>query len=223
MLKDKESLNVWRRAFTLMELMIVIAIIGIIISMSVVTYGHLTRKAQQARARELVSNVATALNTLYLRDNRWPPALLNEARNEGRLTAQAAACLAVHKLMSLTYTTSERDGEKIYTLSGLDRCGIVSPWATEVLKRLPAGNSGLGARVPSGGTVHDHQLHFALDDDGDGITEVRMGSEAALKVRANAVVWSWGMNGKDDGYNDSMNGRGKADDIYSWTKAQEVR
>ena len=219
MLKQKENLKGWRRAFTLVELMIVIAIIGIIISMSVVTYGHLTRKAQQARARELVSNVATALSTLYLRDNRWPPKLLNEARGNGLLTAEAAACLAVRGLMSLTYTTREKDGEKIYTLSGLDRCGIVSPWATEVLKRGGSDN----ANVPSGGTIQSHLLRFALDEDGDGITEVRLGSETSLKVRATAVVWSWGMNGKDDGYNDSMNGRGKADDIYSWTKAQEVR
>lgn len=222
MMKDKGSLNGWRRAFTLVELMIVIAIIGVIISMSVVTYGHLMRKAQKTRGVELVSETKTALERLLMSAKVWPPALRNEASGEGRLTAQAAACLAVHKLMSLTYTTRDDEGETVYTLSGLDRCGIVTPWATEVLKRLSANGDALNARVPSGGTVRDHQLHFAIDADDKGYVDVRLGSRS-IRVNGKVAVWSWGMNGREDDYDESMAGRDNSDDIYSWTKGQEVR
>ena len=211
-----------KTAFTMIEMLVVIAIIAILTGITVGSYNYVTKLAQKTRGVELVSNVATALNALYLRENRWPPSLLNEANGEGRLTARAAACLAVHKLMSLTYTTREEEGEQVYVLSGLDRCGIVTPWATAVLKKLPAGGSPLAAKVPSGGTIRDHQLHFAIDDDGDGIVVANLGS-GMRKIRATAVVWSWGMNGKEDDYKASTAGRGNADDIYSWNVAQEVK
>ncbi|MBO7722135.1 MAG: type II secretion system protein [Kiritimatiellae bacterium] len=210
------------RGFTLIEMLTVIGILAILIAAAVGGYGFATRRAQKTRGRELVSNTATALNVLFQRQNRWPKPLLEEAGGGGRLTARAAACLAVHNLMSLTYTKTEKEGETFYTLSGLDRCGIVSPWANEALKRLPTTGSGLSAKVPSGGTVQDHQLHFAIDTDGRGVCDVRLGGKT-IKVRGAAVVWSWGMNGVEDDYEASMAGRGKADDIYSWTKAQEVR
>lgn len=211
-----------RGGFTMIEMLVVLGIIAVLAGAGMGGYSFVTRRAEQARGRELVSNVATALNVLFQRQNRWPPALLTESLGDGRLTARAAACLAANGLMSLSATTAEVDGEKVYTLSGLDRCGIVTPWATAVLKRISTGSSGLSERVPSGGTVQDHQLHFAIDDDGDGIVQVRLGS-GTRKVRANAVVWCWGMNGKEDDYEASMAGRGKADDIYSWSRGQEVR
>ena len=211
-----------KKGFTLIEMLVVLGIIAALVGASLGSYSFATKRAQTARGRELVSNVATALNVLYQRQNRWPPRLLTEAEGEGRLTARAAVCLAVHNLMSLTHTTVEEEGEEIPTLSGLDRCGIVSPWAMEVLKRLPPGDSGLGASVPSGGTVQDHQLHFALDTEGTGFVEVRLKGKT-VKIRGTAAVWSWGMNGVEDDYEGSLSGRGKCDDIYSWSRAQEVR
>lgn len=203
-----------RRGFSLIEMLVVLGILAVLAGAGLGGYSFATRRAEQARVRELVSNVATALNVLYQRQNRWPPSLLSESQGNGRLTARAAACLAVNNLMSL----SSNNG----VLSGLDRCGIVTPWATAVLKRLSTGDSGLSAKVPSGGTVQDHQLHFAIDDDGDGIVLVRLGS-GTRRVRSNAVVWSWGMNGKEDDYEASMAGRGKADDVFSWSRGQEVK
>ena len=203
-----------RRGFSLIEMLVVLGILAVLAGAGLGGYSFATRRAEQARVRELVSNVATALNVLYQRQNRWPPSLLTESQGDGRLTARAAACLAANNLMSL----SSNNG----VLSGLDRCGIVTPWATAVLKRLSTGDSGLSAKVPSGGTVQDHQLHFAIDDDGDGIVLVRLGS-GTRRVRSNAVVWSWGMNGKEDDYEASMAGRGKADDVFSWSRGQEVK
>lgn len=212
-----------RSGFTFVEMLVVLGILAVLIGMSIGGYAFVTKRAEQARGRELVANTATALNVLFQRQGRWPAKLLTEGRGgNGRLTAQAAACLAANNLMPLTASTvTQSDGTKVYTLTGLDRCGVVTPWATAVLKRLPSGGSALTAHVPSGGTVEDHQLRFALDDDGDGIVQVSLGSQT-VKVRANAAVWCWGLNGKEDDYAASMAGRGKADDIYSWTRAQEA-
>ena len=211
-----------RKAFTLLEMLVVIGIIATLIAASLGGYAFATKRAQKARGRELVSNVATALNVLYQRRNSWPPALLREAEGAGRLTARAAACLAVNNLMSLTHTTVEVDGERVATLSGLDRCGIVSPWAQDTLKRLSSGNSGLSARVSTGGTVEDHQLHFAVDTEGRGFVEARVKGKT-VKIRGTVAVWCWGMNGVEDDYEASMSGRGNCDDIYSWSRGQEVR
>ena len=120
-----------RKGFSLIEMLVVIGIIAVLMGTAVGGYSFATKRAQAARGRELVANTATALNLLFQKDGKWPGALLNEAGSgAGRLTARAAACLAVKKYMSLTYTRTEKDGESYYTLSGLDRCGIVTPWAT---------------------------------------------------------------------------------------------
>ena len=209
-----------RRGFSLIEMLVVIGIIAVLMGTAVGGYSFATKRAQAARGRELVANTATALNLLFQKDGKWPSALLNEAGSgAGRLTARAAACLAVKKLMSLTYTKVEKDGESYYTLSGLDRCGIVTPWAAAALKQ--AGNGGSeSTKVPMGGTVKDHQLYYALDKTGEGIVEANVGGET-LRIRANAVVWSIGPSGGDRSHQPWPYSKGqRRDDIYSWSASQ---
>ena len=221
------------KGFTLIEMLVVIGIIAVLIGATMGGYSFATRHAQKARGREAVSNAATALSILFQRQNRWPPKLAHGAQaGKPQLTADAAACLAANGLMSLSYTTVDDNGEKVYRLSGLDRCGIVDPWAMEVLKRLSPGDSGLNAKVPSGGEVQDHILYYALDEDGDGITVANVGG-VTLNIRATAVVWSCGLDGVVSPYPYSGNGGGGggkgqnknksgklSDDIYSWAPHQ---
>jgi len=218
MRKTSENL---RAGFTLVEMFVVIGIILVLMGASVGGYSAMTKRAQKARGQELVSNVATALNILFQKQGRWPTALLNEADGDGQLTAKAAACLAVNKLISLSYTKVEKDGESFYTLSGLDRYGIISPWAQAAVKNAGTSGGGTGLRVPSGGTVKDHILHYALDKTGEGIVEASVGG-VSVRIRANAVVWCSGMDGKEEPYpyaGKGSKGRG-GDDIYSWSPSQ---
>lgn len=226
--------SLFSKGFSLIEMLVVIGIIAVLMGTAVGGYSFATKRAQAARGRELVSNTATALNLLFQKDGRWPSALLNEAGSgAGRLTARAAACLAVKKYMSLTYDRVDKDGESYYTLSGLDRYGIVTPWATAALKQ--AGNGGSeSTKVPSGGNVKDHQLYYALDKTGEGIVEANVGG-VTVKVRANAIVWCAGLDGVLAPYPYASGGSGgagenrggaagkRSDDIYSWAPSQVER
>ena len=66
--------------------------------------------------------------------------------------------------------------------------------------------------------MRDHRLHYALDADGDGITEAVVGGES-LRVRANVAVWCCGADGRIEPYTDGL----KSDDVYSWTRDQVDR
>ena len=211
-----------RRGFTLIEMLVVIGIILTLMGAGFGGYSHMARKAQEARGRETVSNAATALNLLFQKFGYWPDALRNQAAGgAGRLLPQPAACLAVNKLMSLTYTQTGEDGNKVYTLSGNDRCGIITPWAMDAIKRAGVGGASDQLRVPTGGKVADHVLYYALDLTGEGFVNANVGGKQ-IKVRANAVVWCAGMDGRLDPYPHAGGGKKgpKSDDIYSWSPNQ---
>ena len=211
-----------RKGFTLIEMLVVIGIIAVLAGALMAGFGRVTKSAQRAKAQEIVSNAAAALNILYERNNyKWPEAIKREgASGKGRLNVDVTKVFARHDLMGVTYRKTSTDGTTVYTLQGTDRCGIVTPWAAAVLKRTTGGeNSGSDLKVPSGGTVSDHVLYFAVDTKGDGITEAQMEGVGTVKVRARAVVWCAGADGVLDDYAKS----GRTDDVYSWQKGQEQK
>ena len=205
-----------KKAFTLVEMLVVVGIIATLAGASLVGYQGVVRKAQRAKGQELVSEVATALTAVLQKEGSWPRTILSEgASGNGEMTPRVGAALARRGAMSLTYKqTTDDQGITRYELSGLDQCGIVSPWAHDTIKRLAArGSVSLSAKVPSGGTIQDHRLRFAIDDDMDGIVRASPEGYGTVNVRASAVVWCAGMDGKF----------GTKDDIRSWAKGQEVR
>ena len=178
------------QGFTLVEMLVVIG-------------SRMTKSAENAKARELVMNTATALSSLYQNEGAWPKRILTANAGNNLLDAQAALPLADY--MSLkTKEIKCNDDTKKKELTGLDRFGIVDIWGAAVLKRR--GDSA------SEGEVKNRILYFAVDDDDDGIVEIaKLGH---LKVRASAVVWGAGKDGKmAESYYDGI----KQDDIYSWT------
>ena len=87
--------------------------------------------------------------------------------------------------------------------------------------------------MPSGGTVEDHILYYALDKTGEGIVEADVGG-VQLKIRGNAAVWCAGMDGVlakypyagassgAKGQHGQSRGRG-GDDVYSWAPSQVTK
>ena len=206
--------------FTLIEMLVVIAIIGILAGALFFSITSFTKSSQKARANELVSNAKTALAGLYLRENRWPSAFLT-ALNSGNsrfgnyyvMGEDVAKVLAQYNVLSVDYTGG--------SLHGKDRCGIVDPWAGDVLERAPADKKAgalLEYAVPSGGKVKDHRLYFAVDVDGDGFVDRSEGAPVD-KIREKAIVWCAGQDGKlgTDGSKDA------SDNVYSWKSGQELK
>ncbi len=193
-----------RKAFTLIEMLVVIGIIAVLVGASIGGFAGMTRAAETKKCQELVSNTATALTFLFQKKGMWPKCLRNGA--SAQLLDKSAA-LALASPMSLTTSNGQ--------LAGLDRFGVITPWAMTVVKRK--GNSASeGSVVPSGGTVKDHILRYAIDDDGDGIIKnVNVGGEA-VSVRATAIVWSCAKDGQAYPYSKGI----KKGCSYSWTPGQ---
>lgn len=199
-----------KKAFTLIEMLVVVAIIAALVAATVGGYSAVTRTAEQAKCRELVSNVATALSALYQQEGSWPKRLTVAGEMGGKLDERAIP--ALKKYFSLTLDSSGKP-------TGFDRFGIVTPWAVAAIKR--SGTAASASTAVSQGahgemTIADHILHYAVDVDGDGVVSgVNVGGEG-IKVRASAVVWCGGKDGFVEPYTKGL----KADDIYSWTPGQ---
>lgn len=193
-----------RKAFTLVEMLVVIGIIAVLVGASIGGFAGMTRAAENKKCQELVANTATALAYIFQDKGMWPRCLRDGA--SAQLLDKKAA-LALVTPMSLTTSNSQ--------LAGLDRFGIVTPWAMTVIKRK--GNStSESSKVPSGGTIKDHILRYAIDDDGDGIIKnVSVGGES-VSVRATAIVWSCAKDGTEYPYSKGI----KKGCSYSWTPGQ---
>lgn len=205
-----------KNGFTLLEMLVVIGIIAILGGASMLGYSKIVKSAKKAKTQELVSNAATALtHILSKNDGVWPDDLIARVSSgNGKLDADTAKVFIRFSLLGLSYNQKTANGDASqYRLTGKDRCGIVDADAEAVLKRSTQAST--GTKVPTGGTIADHILRFAIDEDGDGITEAQVEGGGTLKIRATAVVWAAGPDGKVD-----YGSYGRNDDVYSWRPAQ---
>ncbi len=198
-----------KKGFTLIEMLVVIGILALLVGASIGGYSAVTKMAERTKAQELVANVATALGGIYQTDGMWPKRLATVGERGGKLDEDNA--LSLNGYFSLNVYNNK--------LVGLDRFGIVTPWATAVIKS--GGNSVSKNTVVSSAkdgshTVEDHILWFAVDADGDGIIRGASVGGGSVNVRATAIVWCAGKDGKMESYEDGL----KKDDIYSWSYGQ---
>ena len=205
-----------RSGFTLVEMLVVIGVIAILAGASMVGYSKVVKSAKKARTQELVSNAAAALTQILTKNSGvWPEDLLARCSGgSGRLDEETSLVFVRFNLMGLSYNQKAANGNvNMYKLTGKDRCGIVDAEAEAVLKRSSGATT--GSKVPTGGTVQDHILYFAIDTEGNGITEAKVEGGGTLRIRATAVVWAAGPNGKVE-----YGSLGHNDDVYSWRPAQ---
>jgi len=192
-----------RRAFTLIEMLVVIGIIAILVGVSLTSFRKMSKTADNTQAQELVSQAATALAAIYEADGMWPK-LIREAsksteEDKGVLGNEegneVARILAKRGYMSM----SMKDGK----LVGKDRYGILTPWAAKKLEN--ASSTDIQANI----------LKFAVDLNGDGVIDNEECGKRIEKyfgkkieyIRATVMVWC--PDKKGEGY------------IKSWTKNQE--
>lgn len=194
-----------KKGFTLIELLVVIAILGLLMAVFVFALKSAPEKAQKAKCEDFVKKVYDALVAVR-KDPGWS-SFHGAANSEEGLDEDVAYPIG----RILEYDV--KDGQLI----GLGRFGIVTPWAEKVIKDLGS-DASLSSGVPTGGTVRDHRLCFALDFDEDGIVEAVVGGES-VRIRADAAVWCGGADGQIEPYSDGL----KADDVYSWHEGQVVR
>ena len=206
-----------RKGLTLMELLVVVGIMMLLTAVLLGGISRVKKTAANAKAQDLVSNVATAFNQILQTEKNWPARLLRAASaNDPIVDTDACQSLIRGKVYSLSY---KNKGDGTYMLTGVDRFGIVDPWAAQFLRNHSS--AGEGTKVPGGGTVKDHILRFAIDDDYDGICEVRILGKS-IRVRASVAVWCCGQNGQFESYSSVGRAEG-SDDIFSWTPGQVER
>jgi len=198
-----------RKGFTLVELLVVIGILGALMAVLVSGFSSAPKKAERAKCEQLVKDVSSALAIAFDRRGSWPQAIIRGHNNDEGITADIAVAIA--QASDNTLSVSYENGKA----TGMDRLGIVSPWAQAVIKAKGTSASA-STRVPSGGTIQDHRLRYAVDLDGDGIIEgANVGGEA-VDIRATAVVWCGGADGKIESYRKGQ----RKDDVYSWSYGQ---
>lgn len=207
--------------FTLIELMVVIGIIAILSGALMMGFGRITKTAQRAKAVEAIANAASALPILRQKNgNAWPKVILDYGGADGQgkgMVVDVAKKFAEKGLLGVSSKNPNppSGSSPDYTPIGISRCGVVDPWAEAVLKRQ---NADISTKVPAGGTVQDHIIYFAVDTDGDGITEATVGGQN-IKVRAEAIAWCAGADGVIAAYAN----RSRSDDVYSWDKSKEKK
>ena len=209
-----------KKGFTLLELMIVIGIIATLMAVLLKGFGGSNAAAERAKVQELVSNTATALGVILQNGGSWPKVLIT--KNGKQIEEDVAAVFVRHNLLGLTYDKSKLSNNDKVVLLGSDRCGLADHWGQNALKKSK-NTSGTGDKAKkvgrgAGGTVRDHLLWYAVDEDGDGITEINADGIGSLRVRASACVWSAGKNGVVEPWQDV----GRSDDVYSWNIGQVV-
>lgn len=204
-----------KKGFSLIEMLVVIGIIATLSAAALMTFGKAGDQAMRTHCQELVHDTATALALVMQDTAGCPAAILAASGGDHKLSAEVGAELARRKLMSFSYEekVDATTGLKTYRLVGIDQCGVVSPWAAVVVKRLAAnGTVSTGQKVPSGGTIDDHILRFSVDDDEDGLVRAERDGRQVM-VRGESAVWCCGADGRF----------GTADDVRSWAKGQEDR
>jgi len=126
-----------QKGFTLIELMIVVAIIGILAAVALPAYQDYTRRARVTEGLSLASGAKTAVAEYYSSQNVWP-------------SVNASAGLAAAASINGAAVTSVAVADNVITIT---YNAIVSTAATTLLLTATSGSGGITWTCVTGGTL----------------------------------------------------------------------
>ncbi|WP_211827863.1 pilin [Kistimonas asteriae] len=145
--------DVKQQGFTLIELMIVVAIIGILSAVAIPAYQDYTKRAHVSEGLNLASGVKAAIAEYYATEGAWP---LNNASAglDASLAGNAVTGVVVsNDTITITYNTKVDAGGPTLTLKAAATSGAIT-WqcggngSTIKSKYLPANCRG-GSSTPA--------------------------------------------------------------------------
>lgn len=140
-----------QKGFTLIELMIVVAIIGILAAVAIPAYGDYTARAQAAEAFTLMDGVKTPLTELYTSEAAF--AIANATQG---ITASGVSAIVTGKYVNSLFVpnvTSTTSIQADFKTSGISSRLLTSPPSTTPLSVHMYYNAVTGAWSCANGTA----------------------------------------------------------------------
>ena len=111
-------MNTMQKGFTLIELMIVVAIIGILAAIAIPAYQNYTKRSHVSEGLSLAGGAKTGITEFYSSNNRWPGATTGNASvglaPDGSIKGNAVNSVLVNgSTIAITYSTKVEAGSTL--------------------------------------------------------------------------------------------------------------